>query len=110
MAQADSSVIHDYANTGNTVDENKPAANEEYPAPGVRINQNPVKDLLQIDGLDASVKSIISVSSSYGRVVFQSRSSGSASYSANVGKLKPGFYFVTIKYKDNSILLRFLKV
>ena len=110
MAQADSSVIHDYANTENTAGENKLIANEEYPVPGVRINQNPVKDVLQIEGLDASVKSIISVSSSYGRVVFQSRSSGSATYSANVGKMKPGIYFVTIKYKDNSILLRFLKV
>lgn len=111
MAQADSTVIGNYTNTQSPALENKQAMNEiSAVATGIKINQGPVKDMLQIEGLDASAKTIISVSSSYGKVIHQSRSSGSATYSANVAKLKPGIYYVTIKEKDNSTLLRFIKI
>lgn len=111
MAQADSTVIGNYTNTQSPALENKQAMNEiSTVATGIKINQGPVKDMLQIEGLDASAKTIISVSSSYGKVIHQSRSSGSATYSANVAKLKPGIYYVTIKEKDNSTLLRFIKI
>lgn len=109
MAQADSSVIN--ANTNNTVTENKGLLNDEAAMPtGIRIFSSPVKDMLQIEGLDASVKTIITVSSSYGKIIYQSRSSGSATYSANVSKLKPGIYYITVKEKEQSTLLRFIKV
>lgn len=109
LAQADSSVIN--ATTGNTVSGNRGVVNDETAVPaGIRIFSSPVKDMLQIDGLDASAKTIITVSSSYGKIIYQSRSSGSATYSANVAKLKPGIYYITIKEKDNSTLLRFIKV
>ncbi|CAN5419219.1 hypothetical protein BH10BAC2_BH10BAC2_18430 [soil metagenome] len=109
LAQADSSVIN--ANMGNAVAENKGLVNDETAiSTGIRIFSSPVKDMLQIDGLDASAKTIITVSSSYGKIIYQSRSSGSATYSANVSKLKPGIYYITIKEKDNSTLLRFIKV
>jgi hypothetical protein len=93
-----------------TADSSSTNSNASYSVTsGVKIYPNPVRDVLQIEGLDPSVKNVISVSSSYGRIIFQSRLSGSGSYSANVGKLEPGLYYVTIKQKGNSILLRFLK-
>lgn len=111
MAQAGSSVINAYTHTDNTAMETNETINESpVIVSGIKINQGPVKDILQIEGLDASAKTIISVSSSYGKVIHQSRSSGSATYSANVAKLKPGIYYVTIKEKDNSTLLRFIKI
>jgi Secretion system C-terminal sorting domain len=111
IAQADSSVINAYTNNSNTIPEDKAPANDESSvAPGIRIFSSPVKDLLQIEGLDASAKNVITVSSSYGKVIYQSRSSGSATYSANVSKLKPGIYYVTIKEKDQSTMLRFIKI
>ena len=76
---------------------------------GFSIYPNPVRDVLKIDGIDASVKTQIGVSSLYGKVIFQSRSSGSDSYTANVSKLKPGIYYVTIKEKGKSVMLKFIK-
>jgi hypothetical protein len=60
----------------------------------------PVRDVLQIEGLDPSVKNVISVHHLMEELFFKAAYLGSGSYSANVGKLEPGLYYVTIKQKQ----------
>ena len=102
MAQAadvDSTIVH----------ENTVVQNQLPVMVTAKIYPNPVRDELHIDGLNAKVKTHISISSAYGKVVYQSRTNGSDTYIANVQKLRPGIYYITIKADGESMLLKFLK-
>jgi hypothetical protein len=111
MAQAadvDSSILHE-----NIVAQNAGIASSQNDKLLVmvtaKIYPNPVRDELHIDGLNPKVKTHISISSSYGKIVYQSRTSGTDTYIANVQKLRPGIYYITIKADGESMLLKFLK-
>jgi len=113
LAQApnvDSSIVNDNAVAQNNIPENSAEQNEKLSVTvSAKIYPNPVRDELHIDGLDPKSKTHISISSSYGRIVYQSKTSGTDTYLANVQKLKPGIYYITIKVDGDSMLLKFLK-
>jgi len=107
-SDVDSSAVNDNAVAKNNNPENIYTQNEKL-AVTAKIYPNPVRDELHIDGLNPKVKTHISISSSYGRIVYQSKTSGTDTYLANVQKLKPGIYYITIKVDGDSMLLKFLK-
>jgi hypothetical protein len=109
-SDADSSIVNDDAVAQINVPESSIKQNEKLAVTvGAKIYPNPVRDELHIDGLDPKLKTHISISSSYGRIVYQSKTSGTDTYLANVQKLKPGIYYITIKVDGDSMLLKFLK-
>lgn len=109
--QAQSS--RDSISTGNNLYDERPSANttsnEFSVTEGFSLYPYVVKDELKIFGLDPSVKTHITVTAIYGKVIFESRSSGEEAYTANVSKILPGAYYVTIKEKKKSVMLKFLK-
>lgn len=112
MAQAadvDSSVLNDNTAEQNNTPSNLTSNEKIGLAVTAKIYPNPVRDELNISGLDPKSKTHISVASSYGKIVYQCRTSGSETYKANVQRLRPGIYYITIKAGDESMLLKFLK-
>ncbi|MBG9377008.1 T9SS type A sorting domain-containing protein [Panacibacter sp. DH6] len=86
-----------------------PTSNEFSITEGFSIYPYVVKDELKIFGLDPAVKTHITVTAVYGKVIFESRSSGEEAYTANVSRILPGAYYVTIKEKKKTVMLKFLK-
>lgn len=74
----------------------------------VKIYPNPVKDMLQIDGLDASVKTNISICDLSGRVLANTSINGS-SYSWNIKQLPSGSYYLIIDVAKKITTLKFIK-
>ena len=112
MAQAadvDSTITADNDISQNNTDDSKTPIQKISIAVTAKIYPNPVRDELNISGLDPKTKTHISVASSYGKIVYQCRTSGSETYKANVQRLRPGLYYITIKAGDESMLLKFLK-
>ena len=107
-SDVDSSAVNDNAVAKNNNPENIYIPNEKL-AVTAKIYPNPVRDELHIDGLNPKVKTHISISSSYGKIVFQSRTNGTDTYVANVQRMRPGIYYITIKSDGDSMLLKFLK-
>lgn len=101
-ATADNNVSQSNSNNANTNEKTEITVT-------AKIYPNPVRDELHISGLNPKSKTHISISSSYGRIVYQSKTSDTDTYLANVQKLKPGIYYITIKVDGDSMLLKFLK-
>lgn len=74
----------------------------------IKIYPNPVKDLLQIDGLDASVKTNISIVDLSGRTLAKTSVTNS-SYSWNIKQLPSGNYYLTIEAGKKITTLKFIK-
>lgn len=109
-AGVDSSFIGTAALVGNGMFADEPGITQKYASSAVSISHNQLNDILEIKGLKPSAKTLISVSSSDGKIIYRIRTTGSNAYSINVHKLKQGIYFVTIKEKRNEDVLRFLKL
>jgi len=74
----------------------------------IKIYPNPVKDILQIDGLDASVKTNISIVDLSGRILAKHLVNNS-SHSWNIKQLPAGNYYLTIEAGKKITTLKFIK-
>jgi hypothetical protein len=77
-------------------------------SPTVKLYPNPVKDMLQVKGLDADAKSIISIVDYSGNVMYAAEANNT-NYTANVSKLKPGTYYVKIQEGESISTVTFMK-
>ncbi len=85
----------------NVIAETKPASNYQvYP--------NPVKDVLQIDGLSSQNEKQISVIGMNGKLMQQSTTSAS-NYKINTNQLLPGMYILKITDGNNTTTTKFIK-
>jgi photosystem II stability/assembly factor-like uncharacterized protein len=74
----------------------------------VRLYPNPARDVLKIEGLNASAKTTLSLFNVSGKLIQQSILNGE-SYQLNIQKLSAGSYYVTIQSGEKITTLKFVK-
>jgi len=74
----------------------------------IKIFPNPAKDILGIDGMDASSTKTISIVDMNGRVV-QTTTTGNSTHTWNIASLPAGTYYLLIDNKKKKTSLKFVK-
>ncbi|MGI8950162.1 MAG: T9SS type A sorting domain-containing protein [Chitinophagaceae bacterium] len=90
--------------TFNTVKSN----NINFSASEIKLYPNPTKDLLNINGLKASVRTTLSIVNAYGQVLQQLTTTGS-SYTYNLKNFAAGIYILKIDADKKTTTLKFIK-
>jgi uncharacterized delta-60 repeat protein len=75
----------------------------------VVLYPNPVRDVLNIKGLDASMSNELSVMSAKGSVVAQTAISSTSSYQWNLKSLSKGVYYLRISSRNKTAIVKFVK-
>ncbi|MEP6681971.1 MAG: T9SS type A sorting domain-containing protein [Parafilimonas sp.] len=73
-----------------------------------RLYPNPVKDVITVNGLNASVKTTLSLFNISGKLI-QQAIANSANYSFSIQKLAAGNYYITIESNKQFTTLKFVK-
>ena len=73
-----------------------------------RLYPNPAKDVLQIEGLNTSAKTTLSLFNISGKLI-QQATANAESYSFNIQKLAAGSYYVRIRSGEKISTLKFVK-
>jgi len=91
-------------------DENISAATDKKlsNSPTIKLFSNPAKDVLSIDGMDASSTNTISIVDINGRIV-QTTTTGNGTHTCNIASLPAGTYYLLIDDKKKKTSLRFVK-
>jgi uncharacterized delta-60 repeat protein len=74
----------------------------------IHLTPNPVKDVLNIEGLSSSTSKTISVIDNTGRIV-QTAITSNITYTLNVKQLSPGMYLIKVDDKKKTTTLKFIK-
>jgi len=92
------------ANEDRTVTKNNEGINNQV----IKLYPNPAKDVLKIEGLNASAKTTLSLFNVSGKMVEQSTTVGET-YTFNLQKLAAGSYYITIESDKKMTTLKFVK-
>lgn len=76
--------------------------------PTISIYPNPAKNIIKVDGLDASLKTTLSLYNISGRLIEQAVTTNS-SYAINLQKIPAGNYYIIIQTDKNLTTLKFIK-
>lgn len=76
--------------------------------PNICVYPNPVKNTINIKGLDADSQSILTITNASGKVVSKAITS-TPDYSMNADHLPAGFYVLNVYSKNKTLSLKFLK-
>ena len=93
------------ANNNNNISS---ATKNDLSNPVIKLYPNPAKDVLKIEGLNASSKTMLSLYTISGKLVQQSTAAGS-NYTLNLQKLAAGNYYITIQSGEKTATLKFIK-
>ena len=74
----------------------------------LRLNPNPAKNGLKVEGLNASIKTTLSIFNASGKMVQQSIATGET-YTFNLQKLAAGNYYIRIESDKKVTTLKFVK-
>ncbi|HRH59615.1 MAG TPA: Calx-beta domain-containing protein [Chitinophagaceae bacterium] len=77
--------------------------------PAIKISPNPVKDVLQLQGLDANSDATITIVNIQGTVMDASSISNSSSYTKNIAQLHHGTYYIKIQQNEKVSTVMFMK-
>ena len=77
--------------------------------PAIKIFPNPVKDVLQLQGLDAGSNATVTIVNLQGAVIDASVVSNSSSYTKNISQLQHGTYYIKIQQKEKVSTVMFMK-
>ncbi|MGI8951214.1 MAG: T9SS type A sorting domain-containing protein [Chitinophagaceae bacterium] len=75
----------------------------------IKIYPNPVKNVLNIHGLNDSGSTTLCIINVYGQLIKQLITNGSSYYSCNVQSLSSGAYFLKIITAKKTVMLKFIK-
>ena len=92
-----------------TVHYTMPFAQNDKEVIKITVYPNPVKDILMINGLDATAITAIQITDAAGHVYINNETKQKQGYSCNVNNLRPGNYIVTIKDNNRTQSYNFIK-
>ncbi len=75
---------------------------------GIKVYPNPVKEILNIEGLHAATKTNISIFDIQGNAIIKA-TTGNSNFAVNVKKLAPGTYYVKIDSGIKTETIKFIK-
>ena len=75
---------------------------------GIKVYPNPVKEILNIQGLNAGTKANISILDMQGNAIIKT-TTGNSTCSVNVKKLVAGTYYVKIDVAGKTETIKFIK-
>lgn len=77
--------------------------------PAIKISPNPVKDVLQLQGLDANSNATVTIVNMQGNIIDASTVSNSSSYTKNIAQLHHGTYYIKIQQNEKVSTVMFMK-